>query len=175
MNVQKAIFCGARVAQPGQKINPLGIKEVTGIRSNGPANKKPFHVTAQLKYPQAKNIPLPNNIEAIMSVEIGQFSPQRSRDISGPVIFSKSHDTFDRHQPTFSKSFNQFVESYDCKGVVSLSSSMQSNVPIPFNWKGNVMYLNMPGGQWEQGNKFISEDIMQNSYYHNVNKKKPVA
>lgn len=33
------------------------------------------------------------------------------------------------------------------------------------------MYLNMPGGQWEQGSKLISED-MQNSHYINIFKKK---
>lgn len=145
----------------------------SGVRVNTLANKKTIHVTAQVKYPEAKNIPLPNNIEAIMSVEIGQFSPQRSRDISSPVIFSKSHDTFERHQLSFPKSFNQFVESYDCKGVVSLSSSMQSNVPIPFRSRGNVMHLNMPGGQWEQGNKMISEDMQKSHYRHVINKKKP--
>lgn len=130
-------------------------------------------MTSQVKYPEAKNIPLPNNIEAIRSVEIGQFSPQRARDISGPVIYSRDHDTFQigNSHPVFARTFNQFLESYDCKGAVSLNSSMQSNVPNPFQWKGNCMYLNMPGGQWEQGSKFISED-MQKTHYSQYKKPK---
>lgn len=149
------------------------MKFFSGVRVSLLSNRKTFHVTSQVKYPEAKNLPLPTNIQAIMSAEIGQFSPQRARDISGPVIYSRNHDTFQagNTHPVFARTFNQFLESYDCKGAVSLNSSMQSNVPNPFQWKGNCMYLNMPGGQWEQGSKFISED-MQKTHYSQYKKPK---
>lgn len=127
-----------------------------------------------MKYPQAKHIPLPNNIEAIMSVEIGQFSPLRARDITGPVLFSECNRIFGREPVYFKMNRDPFVENYDCHGAVSLNSSMQSNVPSPFQSKGNTMYLNMPGGQWSQGNKFISEDMQKSHYINSIKKNKGI-
>ncbi|XP_052854715.1 protein FAM210B, mitochondrial isoform X2 [Drosophila gunungcola] len=41
---------------------------------------------------------------------------------------------------------------------------MQSNVPTPFGGFNKFSHLNMPGGQWSQEYKFISQNI-QNSHY----------
>lgn len=135
-------------------------------------NNKGFHFTSAVKYPEAKHIPLPDNIAAIMGIEIGQFSPQRSRDITGPVLFSKGVDVDNGTNPRFFGKPDVSLERYDCRGPANLNSSMQTNVPCPFKWQGNAMYLNMPGGQWEQGNKFISEDMQKNYYINNIFKNK---
>lgn len=64
--------------------------------------------------------------------------------------------------------------SYDCQSAVNLNSSMQTNVPHPFSSRGKATHFNMPGGQWESKNKFISED-MQKSHYINYMKKKKIG
>lgn len=115
-----------------------------------------------------------------MSVEIGQFSPLRARDITGPVLFSKSNVisksamVYGREPVFFNKSTDPFIENYDCHGAVNLNSSMQTNVPHPFKSKGNTMHLNMPGGQWEQGNKFLAEDMQKSHYANNIKKKQGI-
>lgn len=121
-----------------------------------------------MKYPEAKFIPLPHNVEGIIANEIGRFSPQRVRDLNGPVMISQ---TAHKAQPLFliqktDTSYDPRVASYDCQSAVNLNSSMQSNVPQPFSSKGKATHFNMPGGQWESKNKFISED-MQKSHYMN--------
>lgn len=115
-----------------------------------------------------------------MSCEIGQFSPLRARDLTGPVLysktdlFSKSLNVHGREPVFFQKVTDPFIENYDCHGAVNLNSSMQTNVPNPFKWKGNAMYLNMPGGQWEQGNKFLAEDMQKSHYLNNIKKKQGI-
>ncbi|GLG96595.1 Putative conserved plasma membrane protein [Gryllus bimaculatus] len=123
-------------------------------------------------YMIAKQLPLPENIEDIAAAEKAQFSPQRSRDISGPVILSKTMGTFINNE--FATGYNSCsqpsdprLSSYDCRGLVSLHSVMQTNVPEPFSAKGKATHLNMPGGQWGQGYKYISDDL-QNFHYRNM-------
>lgn len=132
-----------------------------------------IHKTAPMKYPEAQSIPLPHNVEGIIANEIGRFSPQRVRDLNGPVMISQ---TAHKAQLLFliqktDTSFDPRVGSYDCQSAVNLNSSMQTNVPQPFSSKGKATHFNMPGGQWESKNKFISED-MQKSHYMNYIKKK---
>lgn len=97
----------------------------------------------------------------INSAEMGRFSPNRERDISGPVINShyKKHDL---SLIDITVQPDPYVNKYDCRGAVSLSSSMQSNVPSPFS--GNHTHLNMPGSQWGQGHKYLS-DHLHNAHY----------
>lgn len=54
------------------------------------------------------------------------------------------------------------MNKYDCHGAVSLSSSMQSNVPSPFS--GNHTHLEMPGSQWGQGSKYLSDHLHSSHY-----------
>lgn len=84
--------------------------------------------------------------------------------------------TVTRAMPVFqiqrtSTAFDPRVPSFDCVSAVNLNSSMQTNVPFPFSSKGKSTHLNMPGGQWESKNKFISEDL-QKLHYINITKKK---
>jgi len=64
------------------------------------------------------------------------------------------------------------VQSYDCRGTVSLHSVMQTNVPQPFCVQlsghaaeellmpgGRPTHLNMPGGQCGQEDKYLSRDL----------------
>jgi hypothetical protein len=53
------------------------------------------------------------------------------------------------------------------RGTVSMSSVMQTTVPEPFSKEGHATYLNVPGGQWGQGYKYISRD-MHNTHYQNL-------
>ena len=119
----------------------------------------------------AEPLPLPDNVEEINAAQLTSFSPQRVRDISGPVILSKTVGTF---LNGYARKYNQqsypldlHVASYDCRGTVSLSSVMQTNVPEPFSKEGHAMHLNMPGGQWGQGHKYLSRD-MQDTHYQNL-------
>lgn len=111
------------------------------------------------------------NIDANESV---RFSPQRSRDISSTVISTNmwnqrpidiTVDSSPRND--FQSDFDPHVGSYDCSGVVSLSSAMQSNVPSPFGGMHKFTHLNMPGGQWSQSNKWMSHDL-HSSHYTNL-------
>lgn len=94
---------------------------------------------------------------------MGRFSPSRERDISGPVINSYSslrREDFPRFDITVQA--DPHVNKYDCRGAVSLSASMQSNVPSPFS--GNHTHLNMPGSQWGQGYKYLSDHLHSAHY-----------
>lgn len=137
-------------------------------------NNARLHKTSQLRYPDAKSIPLPKNFNVVVANEIGCFSPQRTRDLNGPVMATSYPST--KVMPVFQiertrTSFDPRVGCFDCMGAVNLNSSMQTNVPHPFSSKGKSTHLNMPGGQWESKNKFISED-MQKLHYVNIKKKK---
>nr|CAD7589371.1 unnamed protein product [Timema genevievae] len=130
------------------------------------------HVTANMQYPAAKPIPLPSNVEDIDAAEKARFSPHRERDIAGPVITCKTSGSFgngsERAFNSRSSPSDPHIASYDCMGTLSLNCTMQTNVPEPFSATGKATHLNMPGGQWDQGNKRVSED-MQNLHYANVN------
>ncbi|XP_053603141.1 uncharacterized protein LOC128671045 isoform X2 [Plodia interpunctella] len=121
---------------------------------------KTLHASTTLKFPLPA-LKLPTNVVDINATEMGTFSPQRDRDISGPVInyhYGKQHlskiDITSQPDP--------HVNKYDCRGAVSLSSSMQSNVPSPFS--GNHTHLNMPGSQWGQGHKYLSDHLHSAHY-----------
>ncbi|XP_059048898.1 uncharacterized protein LOC131844122 [Achroia grisella] len=122
---------------------------------------KTMHVSSALKFPQVA-IKLPTNVEDINSSEMGRFSPQRDRDIAAPVIcyHYEKYQNFSKVDITSQP--DPHVNKYDCRGAVSLSSIMQSNVPTPFS--GNHTHLNMPGSQWGQGVKYLS-DHLQSAHY----------
>lgn len=123
---------------------------------------KEIHITLRLKYPQAIALKLPTNVVDINSSEMGRFSPSRDRDISGPVInsFYGKQDMLSKIDVT--SQVDPHMNKYDCHGAVSLSSSMQSNVPSPFS--GNHTHLNMPGSQWGQGHKYLSDHLHSAHY-----------
>lgn len=121
-------------------------------------------MSTKQNYPEAERLPLPINIDP---AEMTKFSPQRSRDIMAGAIQthqsqvgypSRIDITVDNSQA------DSHVRSYDCSGAVSLNSSMQSNVPTPFGGMNKFTHLNMPGGQWEQGNKFMAHDLKAAHY-----------
>ncbi|XP_031836887.1 uncharacterized protein LOC116428858 isoform X2 [Nomia melanderi] len=140
---------------------------------------KALHVTSVRRYPDPPTLPLPTNVSEIFANETGRFTPERSRDIAAPVlIYGKStadHKSFSFGQPSKTAECisipttcgDSHVDSYDCFGAVSLSGTMQSNVPKPFCSSGKSMHLNMPGGQWARDGKYIAED-MQKSHYRSV-------
>ncbi|XP_030021442.1 uncharacterized protein LOC115441021 [Manduca sexta] len=120
-----------------------------------------IHGTPCLKYPPAAALKLPTNVVDINASETGRFSPSRERDISGPVI-----NSYFRKQEMLkfdiTAQADPYANKYDCTGAVSLYSSMQSNVPSPFT--GNRTHLNMPGSQWGQGHKYLSEHLHSAHY-----------
>jgi len=134
----------------------------TVINRNG--NSENIHVSSKQNYPQAELLPLPINIDP---AEMTKFSPQRSRDINAGAMLthqsqigypSRIDITVDNSQE------DSHIGSYDCSGAVSLNSAMQSNVPRPFGGMHKFSHLNMPGGQWEQGNKFLAHDLKAAHY-----------
>ncbi|KAK3914062.1 Protein FAM210B, mitochondrial [Frankliniella fusca] len=124
-----------------------------------------IHLTSSSSYPDAKDIPLPSNVEDINAIETGRFSPQRARDITGDVIVTHSATVTPVTKQDLSA--DSFVESYDCSGTVSLNSAMQTNVPDPYISKGKSSHLNMPGGEWGRSDKYVAQDL-QNSHYTNI-------
>lgn len=124
-------------------------------------------MTSAQEYPAATTLDLPSNVEDIASAEKSRFSPQRNRDISGSFISSLSSANVEAKTQKSASSSDARVASYDCTGAVSLSSAMQTNVPEPFKGKGKNTHLNMPGGQWGQGEKYMSEEL-NNSHHVNT-------
>lgn len=107
---------------------------------------------------------MPHNIDPTEST---RFSPQRARDISSSAIATDMWHRFDITVDATHDQINQsdpHVNSYDCRGAVNLNSSMQSNVPSPFGGMHKFTHLNMPGGQWEQGIKWLSHDLNSSHY-----------
>ncbi|KAJ8729503.1 hypothetical protein PYW08_001084 [Mythimna loreyi] len=121
-----------------------------------------IHVTSGLRFPPAAALKLPTNVVDINAAEMGRFSPLRERDISGPVISSCYKKQIDLGKIDITVQSDPHVNKYDCRGAVSLSSSMQSNVPSPFS--GNHTHLNMPGSQWGQGHKYLSDHLHSAHY-----------
>lgn len=129
---------------------------------NGKSEK--LHVSAKQNYAQAERLPLPLNIDP---AELTKFSPQRSRDINSTAILTHQSQLGlpSRIDITVDNSNeDSHLRSYDCSGAVSLNSSMQSNVPTPFGGMHNFTHLNMPGGSWEQGSKFMAHDLQASHY-----------
>lgn len=126
-----------------------------------------MHLSAKQEYPQAKQLPLPSNIDP---TESHRFSPQRARDLSSSAISTNIWNqriidiTIDSTQYDIKSNADPHVESYDCHGAVNLNSSMQSNVPCPLGGMHKYSHLNMPGGQWSQCNKFLSHDLHSSHY-----------
>lgn len=130
---------------------------------NGNGGK--LHVSAIQNYPQMEPLPMPPNIDP---TETTRFSPQRARDINSTAILSHQANAVNRIDITIDTSTDPRANSYDCTGAVSLNSSMQTNVPSPFSSGGShYTYLNMPGGQWSQDSKFMSNDL-NSSHYINL-------
>lgn len=153
----------------------ISVKKFSGEqRKNSrdtPHQSHDLHVSAIKQYATVEPLPLPENVEEINAAEMTCFSPQRARDISGSVILSKTIGNFlngcTRNYNQQSYPLDLHVASYDCRGTVSMSSVMQTMVPEPFSQEGHATYLNMPGGQWGQGYKYISRD-MHNTHYQNL-------
>uniref|UniRef100_A0A1E1VXC7 Uncharacterized protein n=2 Tax=Pectinophora gossypiella TaxID=13191 RepID=A0A1E1VXC7_PECGO len=147
-----------------------------GGKGNNPVDKT-LHISSIYKFPQVAALKLPTNVIDINSSEMGRFSPLRERDISGPVInsfYEKQSQKYPNIDITVQA--DPHVNKYDCRGAVSLSSSMQSNVPSPFS--GNHTHLNMPGSQWGQGYKYLSDHLhsahyltLRNEYRSNMTNK----
>ncbi|XP_065088212.1 uncharacterized protein LOC135709755 isoform X2 [Ochlerotatus camptorhynchus] len=134
-----------------------------------PKRTQSFHVSAQRDYPAAAALPLPANIDP---AETTRFSPQRTRDINSTAILTHQSSYVANHiDVTVDNSSNAdpHVQSYDCRGTVSLNSAMQSNVPSPFGGMHKFTHLNMPGGGWAQEGKFLAQDL-HSSHYINLRK-----
>ncbi|XP_017482906.1 PREDICTED: uncharacterized protein LOC108371807 [Rhagoletis zephyria] len=127
-----------------------------------------LHITNARSYSaRIAILPLPKNIDP---AETTRFSPNRTRDISGPVILSQrsqsvlSKITTDNSMPTTN---DPHLQSYDCFNAASLNAVMQSNVPNPYGGMHKFTHLNMPGGQWSQEGKFMSSNL-HSSHYTNL-------
>lgn len=148
---------------------------------SGISGLKPLHTNAvRPNKARVAALALPNNIDP---AETTRFSPNRTRDITGPVILSQQAQsvlssidiTADNTNSTTSAPNAAYgvedphIQSYDCFGAVSLNAVMQSNVPNPYGGMHKFSHLNMPGGQWSQEGKFMSHNL-HNSHYTNLRK-----
>ncbi|KAL5280331.1 FAM210B.2 family protein [Megaselia abdita] len=138
------------------------------------SQKGNLHITAKNQYPVAAALPLPNNIDPSEST---RFSPQRNREISAASIVShelnlaKTIDITVDNSKSYSAptiAFNDpHLKSYDSNGAISMSAVMQTSVPNPFGGMHKFSHLNMPGGQWSQEGKFMSQSL-HDSHYTNL-------
>lgn len=124
-----------------------------------------IHMSQVQDYPQTAPLPLPANINPNETI---QFSPQRARDISSNEMHVQTTpmNAVYNIDVTCAEDHHLHLASYDCRGSVNLNCTMQSNVPQPFGGT-NFTHLNMPGGQWSQNGKFMSQDL-QASHYTNL-------
>lgn len=124
-------------------------------------------MTSVQDYPLVAPLPLPENIEATNANETIQFSPLRTRDISSTEL-QCHHLAVDMnmHRGDHQYNVDPHVASYDCRGNVNLNCTMQSSVPEPFVGS-KFTHLNMPGGQWAQSGKFLSQNL-QSIHYTNL-------
>lgn len=129
-----------------------------------------LHVSVQREYPAAAALPLPANIDP---TETTRFSPQRARDINSSAMLTHPHQqsgsVIDVTVDSSGAGVDPHVQSYDCRGAVSLNSVMQSNVPSPFGGMHKFTHLNMPGGGWAQEGKYLAHDL-NSSHYINLRK-----
>ena len=119
---------------------------------------------------------MPPNLDELNSSRF-KFSARRSRDISGRLALLSggglSVGRAGQDDQRAGAAPDSHVQSYDCRGAVSLHSVMQTNVPEPFDVHvtsghtadelhqpgGHPTHLNMPGGQAAQEEKFIARDL----------------
>ncbi|XP_014485799.1 PREDICTED: uncharacterized protein LOC106750176 isoform X1 [Dinoponera quadriceps] len=134
-------------------------------------HREQLHVTSVRRYPEPPQLDLPSNMRDIFANETGRFTPERARDIA---LYSENGGLAVANATGYPKIHdNGHVDSYDCFGAVSLCGTMQTNVPKPYRSRGThawvlrSTHLNMPGGQWTRGGKYIAED-MQRSHYRNL-------
>ncbi|XP_053959153.1 uncharacterized protein LOC128863815 isoform X1 [Anastrepha ludens] len=162
-------------------INSLSFrKEINGVYTH--TGLRQLHTTIVCpNNARVATLPLPNNIDPAEST---RFSPNRTRDINGPVILSQQAQsvlskidiTADNSAATTNNTLRDnygqqdpHIQSYDCFGAVSLNAVMQSNVPNPYGGMHKFSHLNMPGGQWSQEGKFMSHNL-HSSHYTNLRK-----
>ncbi|XP_054083524.1 uncharacterized protein LOC105217454 isoform X2 [Zeugodacus cucurbitae] len=171
-NTKNVVISTSRIGA----INPLCYtKSINDVLSL--SGLKPLHTTAvRLNKARIATLPLPNNIDP---AETTRFSPNRTRDITGPVILSQQAQSVLSNIDITADNTNTsnvgyglqdpHIQSYDCFGAVSLNAVMQSNVPNPYGGMHKFSHLNMPGGQWSQEGKFMSNNL-HNSHYTNLRK-----
>jgi len=107
-----------------------------------------------------------------MEQQKGNFSPKRTRDVTGAQILAKSRINSNTLKQS-SKDTN--LNKYDKSETCSLSSVMQTNVPQPFKSKltgTRSGHLSFSGGNWAQTEKYVSGDLNSN---HQKNLPKPAS
>uniref|UniRef100_A0A2M4BSX5 DUF1279 domain-containing protein n=2 Tax=Nyssorhynchus TaxID=44543 RepID=A0A2M4BSX5_9DIPT len=167
----------AKTAAGGQRALSTGVFSTLegssgALKKAAPQSQSGLHLTAQRTYPLAAALPLPPNID---TTETSRFSPLRSRDINASAMLTHQSCgasypidvTVDMSDASARATIDPHVESYDCRGAVSLNSAMQSNVPSPFGGMHKFTHLNMPGGSWGQESKFLSHEL-NSSHYTNL-------
>lgn len=144
----------------------LGTIDATTLAPKRAAAAQGLHVSVQRDYPAAAALPLPANIDP---TETTRFSPQRARDINSSALLTHPQGGAQYQIDVTVDNSDPHVQSYDCRGAVSLNSAMQSNVPSPFGGMHKFTHLNMPGGGWAQEGKYLAHDL-NSSHYINLRK-----
>lgn len=137
------------------------------------SNAEHLHGTTIRQYPEAPRLAFPTNVSEILNIETARFAPERARDIAAPIFLNNKLSSSNNSGANFTKGYDRSVkmqqldsrhDSYDCFGAVSLSGSMQTNVPKPSCGGNRSTYLNMPGGMWARDGKYIA-DIMNSNHF----------
>ena len=112
-------------------------------------------------------LPLENQYELMNREHV--FSYSRSRDHFANLDLVENDYSKKEEMQSIKNDAHFEIESFDCRGTVNLSASMQSNVPYPFQSTGKApVDLNMPGGSIMKLDKHLSSHrvslVEENSY-----------
>ena len=102
-----------------------------------------------------KVLPLGDQYELMNREHV--FSYSRSRDHFANLDLVENDYSKKEEMQSIKNDAHFEIESFDCRGTVNLSASMQSNVPYPFQSTGKApVDLNMPGGSIMKLDKHLS-------------------
>ncbi|XP_037731822.1 uncharacterized protein LOC119562707 isoform X2 [Drosophila subpulchrella] len=105
----------------------------------------------------ANRIPLPINVDAAKTTRFSStVTPARSFISS---INITTDNSFNAVLSSIRFCQDPHVQSYDCFGLISLSSAMRSNVPMPFRGLNKFSHLKMPGGQCSEEYECIAQNM----------------
>ncbi|XP_070855090.1 uncharacterized protein [Drosophila suzukii] len=119
---------------------------------------QPFCFSVALgNFMDSNRISLPINVDTAKTTRFSSTVTRAHSYISSINI--TTYNSFNAVLGSLSFCKDPLVQSYDCFGLISLSSAMRSNVPMPFRGLNKFSHLKMPGGQCSEEYKFIAQNL----------------
>jgi len=119
---------------------------------------QPFCFSVALgNFMDSNRISLPINVDTAKTTRFSSTVTRAHSYISSINI--TTYNSFNAVLGSLSFCKDPLVQSYDFFGLISLSSAMRSNVPMPFRGLNKFSHLKMPGGQCSEEYKFIAQNL----------------